>query len=172
MDLHLAAPALVIALLLMRAGPARAQADAKSAAHEHFAKGVAAFDDRRFGEAAEEFDAAYKLWPAFVVLYNIGQVNVALGRSVEAVDAFDKYLKQGASSVTAERRREVEGEIEKQTARIGTLSIRTFPEEAEVRVDGRFVGKTPLARAVRVNAGRHTIEAVLAKHAPRVPRRR
>jgi hypothetical protein len=34
--------------------------DAKAASREHFNKGVAAFDAKRFGEAAEEFNAAYQ----------------------------------------------------------------------------------------------------------------
>src|SRR5262245_8814518 len=107
----------VVLALVAVASAARAEtADAKAAARARFEKGVAAFDERRFAEAAQEFEAAYKLSPAFVVLYNIGQVNVVLGRAVEAADAFDRYLKQGASAVSAERRREVEAEIEKQTA--------------------------------------------------------
>jgi tetratricopeptide (TPR) repeat protein len=139
-----------------------AEGDPKGAAREHFQKGLAAFADQRFAEAAEEFDAAYKLSPAFKLLYNIGLVDVALGRSVEAVDAFDRYLKQGASAIPADRRREVSDEIEKQLARIGTVSIRTFPEGAEIRIDGALIGRTPLSKPVRVNAGRHTVEAILA----------
>ena len=159
---------LTIFSLLHVALPAAAQTDNKSVAREHFEKGVAAFADRRFAEAAEEFDAAYRISPAFVVLYNIGQVNVALGRSVEAVEAFDKYLKQGASTVSSERKREVKAEIEKQLARIGMISVRTFPEGAALRVDGSLIGVTPLPRPLRVNAGRHNVEAILAGHAPQV----
>jgi len=162
-----ACAALVLAAILFAVAPAAAQApDNKALAREHFDKGVAAFADRRFAEAAEEFDAAYRISPAFVVLYNIGQVNVALGRSVEAVDAFDQYLKQGASAVSAGRRQEVSAEIEKQRARIGTIAVRTFPDGAELRVDGVLVGKTPLARPLRVNAGHHAVQALLAGHAP------
>ena len=107
--------------------PALAGSDPKAEAREHFRKGVAAFEDKRFGEAAEEFQAAYKLSPAFVVLYNIGEVNVALGRSVEAVDAFETYLKQGASAIPPERAREVQAEIETQLARVGTVKIEASP---------------------------------------------
>jgi tetratricopeptide (TPR) repeat protein len=142
-----------------------ADADATAAAREHFQKGLAAYADERFAEAADEFDLAYRLSPAFKLLYNIGQVDVALGRSVEAVDAFDRYLKQGAAAIPEERRREVAAEIEKQLARIGTISIRTFPDGAEIRIDGGLRGRTPLAKAVRLNAGRHTIEAALAGYA-------
>jgi hypothetical protein len=142
-----------------------ADGDAKAAAREHFQKGLTAYDDQRFGEAAEEFEAAYRLSPAFKLLYNIGQVNVALGRSVEAVDAFDKYLKQGASAIPEQRRQEVSEEIEKQRGRIGTISVRTLPGGASIRLDGALVGTTPLASALRVTAGRHVVEAALAGHA-------
>lgn len=167
-------PSMIVGLVLVLswisiASTARAaDADAKAAAREHFQKGVTAFDERRFAEAAEEFETAYRLSPAFVVLYNIGQVHVILGRSVEAVDAFDKYLKQGASAVSADRRREVQAEIEKQTARIGTIAVRSFPAGAEVRVDGALVGKAPLAKPVRITAGRHTVGATLDGHTPAV----
>jgi tetratricopeptide (TPR) repeat protein len=151
---------LIVALIFLAAPPAaRAQADAKAEARAHFENGVAAFNDRRFAEAAEEFEAAYRISPAFVVLYNVGQVNVALGRSVEAVEAFQKYLDQGARNVSPQRRREVEAELRKQEARIGVLVVTAKPEGADVRVDGKPVGKTPPARSVRVNAGRHTVEA-------------
>jgi tetratricopeptide (TPR) repeat protein len=157
---------LLMSLLLQAARPALAQSDNKTAARVHFEKGVSAFADRRFAEAAEEFETAYRMSPAYVVLYNIGQVSVALGRSVEAVDAFDKYLRQGASSISAERRQEVLAEIEKQRARIGTISVRTFPEGASIRLDGIVVGRTPLPAPLRVTAGRHSIEALLPKHNP------
>jgi hypothetical protein len=165
-------PPLLLALIVTvwaigLASVARAE-DPKAAARAHFQKGVAAFDERRFAEAGEEFETAYRLSPAFVVLYNIGQVHVVLGRSVEAVDAFDRYLKQGASAVSPERRREVEAEIEKQSARIGTIAVKTSPADAEVRVDGALVGKAPLAKPVRVTAGRHTVSATLADHQPAV----
>jgi tetratricopeptide (TPR) repeat protein len=143
-----------------------AEGDPKGAAREHFQKGLAAFADQRFAEAVEEFDAAYKLSPAFKLLYNIGLVDVALGRSVEAVEAFDRYLKQGASAIPADRRREVSEEIEKQLARIGTISIRTFPEGVEIRIDGVLIGQTPLPKPVRVNVGRHAVEAIAAGHSP------
>jgi len=158
----------VLILLLTVAAPALAQGDNKAAARDHFAKGVAAFDDRRFGEAAEEFETAYRLSPAFVVLYNIGQVDVVLGRAVEAVDAFDRYLKQGASAIPENRQQEVRQEIEKQLGRIGEIDVRTSPAGAEVRVDGSLLGTTPLAKRTRLTAGKHTVQATLAGYLAQV----
>ena len=138
----------------------------KRAAREHFEKGVAAFADKRFGEAADDFEAAYRIDPAFQVLYNIGQVDVALGRSVEAIDAFADYLGKGGPAIAGERRREVQAEIDKQSARIGAVTVATHPEAADIRLDGRLIGRTPLGRPIRANPGRHTIEALLVGHLP------
>jgi tetratricopeptide (TPR) repeat protein len=143
-----------------------AQQDPKAAAHEHYDKGIAAFDDERFQDAADEFEAAYRISPAFAVLYNLGRVYVALGRPVEAMRAFETYLAQGAATVDRSRVQEVRAEIEKQRARIGSIALRTVPPGAEVRVDGKLVGKTPLADPVRVAAGKHTAEAFLSGYAP------
>ena len=152
----------------LQASLAWAQNNPRAVAHEHYEKGLAAFDDERFQEAADEFEAAYRSSPAFAVLYNIGRVNVALGRSVEAVQAFEMYLAQGAEAVPPDRRKEVAAEIERQRARIGAVNIRTVPAFAEVRVDGKLVGKTPLAEPVLVTAGTHTIEALVSGYTPQV----
>jgi len=145
-----------------------AQTDPKASADEHFRRGVEFFRDRRFGDAGTEFEEAYRLSPAYVVLYNIGQVNAALGRSVEAVDAYEKYLKQGAAQISPERTQEVQNELAKQRDRIGTVALRSTPEGAEIRMDGKWIGKTPLARPVRATIGRHTFDAFLSGYAPQI----
>jgi tetratricopeptide (TPR) repeat protein len=152
---------LLVMALLYAARVASAEADTKTQAREHFERGVAAFNQRRFGDAAEEFQSAYRLSPAFSVLYNIGQVNVALGRAVEAVDAFEQYLAQGGAAIPEERKAAVRVELERQRALIGTLVLRVQPEGAEIRIDGKSVGKAPVREAVRVMAGKRTIMALL-----------
>src|ERR1700712_1498870 len=58
-----------LAAALICAPPsAWAQTDPKASADEHFKKGVAAFKERRFGDAAPEFEEPYRLSPAYVVL--------------------------------------------------------------------------------------------------------
>ena len=158
----------LIVLIQLQTSAAIAQTDVKALAREHFQKGVAAFNDKRFGEAASEFDEAYRLSPATVVLYNIGQVDVILGRPVEAVATFERYLAEGAASIPTERQAEVRAEIDKQRTRIGTVTVSTQPAGAQVRVDGLLVGKTPLAHPISVAAGKHTIEAQLPRYAPQV----
>ncbi len=134
-----------------------AAADSKALAREHFERGVDAFNDRRFGDAAQEFDTAYQISPAYAVLYNIGQVNVALGNPVEAVEAFEKYLDQAGTSISAMRRKEVHDELDRQRARIGTLTLTVQPAGAEIHIDGKRVGTSPLRDPIRLAAGKHSI---------------
>lgn len=138
-----------------------AGADAKKLAREHFERGVAAFSDSRFAEAAREFNAAYEISHAYVVLYNIGQVNAALGNAVASVDAFQTYLEQGGTTVPDQRRAAVQAELERQRALIGTIAVHARPEGASVHVDGKAVGAVPLSQPVRVTAGVHSIVVMM-----------
>jgi len=65
----------------------------------HYRQGAAAFDERRFADALAEFERSYALHPAYVTLYNIGQVHVALGYPMEAIEALNKYLADGGESI-------------------------------------------------------------------------
>ncbi|MBN1612787.1 MAG: PEGA domain-containing protein [Polyangiaceae bacterium] len=136
--------------------------DAKTDAARHFEAGVSAFEHRRYAEAGEQFEAAYRAAPAYAVLFNIGQVNVILGRSVQAVAAFEKYLAEGGSAIPAGRRAQVEQELERQRARIGSLALEVEPEGAQLRIDGRVIGQSPTPEPVRLASGRHVIETSLA----------
>ena len=161
---HFLVNLIMLPIFFSAAPAAAATLDAKQVAHAHFDRGVTAFADKRFAEALDEFEAAYRAEPVFQVLYNIGQVNVALGHSVEAVAAYEEYLKLGASAITAARRREVKDEIARQVAHIGTIAVATHPEGADIRLDGRLIGRTPLPAPIKVNPGRNTVETLLLAH--------
>lgn len=160
--------AIAVAIGLSTAAPAIAQiapgqtaANSNPAAREHFDRGVAAFEQRRFAEAAKEFRTAYELSPTYVVLYNIGQVSAALGQAVESVDAFQAYLDQGGSTIPEERRAAVMLELEKQRALIGTIVVHAKPDGAQVHIDGKFTSKAPIAKPIRLTAGKHSVVVML-----------
>lgn len=152
---------LLAALLTAASASAEVESDVQSQAREHFNRGAAAFDARRFGEAAKEFQAAYELTHSYQVLYNIGQVAAALGQAVDSVDALQAYLDQGGNTVPEENRAIARAELERQRALIGTISVRANPAGASVHIDGKLVGKTPLTDPVRVTAGKHSVMVLL-----------
>ena len=147
----------ILAVVFASAAAFAAQPDAKALAKEHFERGVDAYNDHRFADAVQEFNLAYQTSPAYAVLYNIAQVDAALGNSVEAVDAYERYLSQAGTSVSEGRRKQVIAEVEIQRARIGNLALSLSPEGAEVRVDGKLVGKAPLNEPLRLAAGKHSV---------------
>jgi hypothetical protein len=149
-----------LAVALVAAAPARAE-DARAAAHEHFDRGMAASNDQRFAEAVTEFERAYALWPDYRVLYNIGKVRATLGRSAESVAAFEGYLEKGGAELSDERKQEVRDAMAAQLAHVGALDVRVSADGAEVRVDGKLLGRSPLAAPVRLTEGKHTVEAIL-----------
>ncbi|HEY8923146.1 MAG TPA: tetratricopeptide repeat protein, partial [Polyangia bacterium] len=154
---------------LLLAEPARAdrapatddQGRAKAEALEHFEQGVRLGESGSYREAAAEFERAYRLSPHYAVLYNLGQAYMALGQPVEAVEALQRYLTEGASQVPAARRSEVQAAIKQQRARIGSVVLEANVDGAALLVDGVTVGRSPLPSPVRVARGEHQITAVL-----------
>lgn len=140
---------------------ARADESAKTKARQHFKQGVELFDQRRFGDALTEFEQSYALFPVYSTLYNVGQVHVALGHPVQAIDAYEKFLVQGGSSVSTEQRERVETELKTQRERVGDIKLDVLPDGAEIRVDGDPIGKAPLKTPVKVATGHHRVEALL-----------
>lgn len=97
--------------------PCRLRADEgseRAAAREHFAKGVALAKQRNFAQALNEFQEAYAAVPHFSVLYNIGQAQLALGQSVDAIATLQRYLDEAGASIDAKRRAEVQAVIERE----------------------------------------------------------
>jgi hypothetical protein len=152
--------------LALVAATGLAWADPKAEAREHFDRAMALVDQGALQQAIVEFRRAYDLMPHYTVLYNIGQAYVALGKPVEAVDTYTRYLEEGAERVNKARRAEVESELSRQKAKIGEVTLRVEPPGARVSVDGKDVGEAPLEQPVRLAAGNHTIEASLVGHEP------
>jgi hypothetical protein len=156
-----------LALLLgALAAPQAARASEKEEARKHYDRAIELVDDGQLEGAMVEFQRSYDLTHHFAVLYNIGQVFVSLAKPVEAVDAYERYLIDGGKKIPAARRTEVEQEIARQKARIATLQIRGLPEGAGVRVDGKEIGKAPIAAHVRVGVGTHVIAASAEGYEP------
>jgi hypothetical protein len=151
--------AFLVIILGALAAPEAARAGEKEEARKHYDRAIELVDDGQLEGAIVEFQRSYDLTHHFAVLYNIGQVFVSLAKPVEAVDAYERYLADGGKKIPAARRAEVEQEITRQKARIATLEIRGLPEAAIVRLDGKEIGKAPIAAPVRVGVGTHAIAA-------------
>lgn len=132
--------------------------DPRTQAAEHFDRGIAFYNERRFDAALAELARAYELFPAYQTLYNLARVHAALGQSVEAARAYERYLAEAGPAIDARRRREAEAALAEQRARIGTLMVVTDVEGARIAIDGVDVATTPLSAPIPLAAGSHTVE--------------
>lgn len=85
----------VIVSCLAASSAAHAQlAPTEEEARGLFTAGRAAYDDGRYAEALEHFEAAYEKSPRPELLFNIGLAAQRAGRFERAVEAFEGYLRE------------------------------------------------------------------------------
>lgn len=133
----------------------RVRAEESTSASKHFRAGL---DHALTGElerAVEEFQAAYADSPHYSVLFNIGQTYTLMGKPVEAIDAFERYLRGGGKAIAPSRRKAVEASIAFHAKRVGELQVLVEPADATLEVDGQAVTSDWQRVPLRLAAGKH-----------------
>ena len=147
----------LLALLAQTAAPTGSP-EAKARAQSLVKEGTKLYDRGGLAEALEKFKQAYVEYASPKLFFNIGQANRDLGRPVEAIEYFERFLaevKDASPEVTAEARKSVA----EQKTKVGSLIIECTTAGAEIGVDGNLVGLAPLANSVRVMPGNHQVTA-------------
>jgi len=158
-----AAAAAVLAVpLLHNVAAAAPSAPDEAGARAHFDRGVAAFDAGRFDEAVAEFEAARKLVPDSRVDFNLAETYRELGRDVDALGEYERFLDDPAGDPSY--RAQAETAVGELGARVSALRVAAEPQ-ATVAVDGKARGTTPLPRPIRLAPGRHQVSVTKAQRA-------
>ena len=123
-----------------------------------FADGVEALDRNEPEAALMALRASLELRPRPIVVLNIAQALRAAGRTVEAIAAYEQYLAFGAAEIPAERAATVRDTLTFLRRSLGQLTVRSDPDGALLRLDGRLAGTTPLSNPLSIAGGTHTIE--------------
>src|SRR5688572_15757860 len=137
---------------------ARVSPKEKAAARALLRDGTRLFSKGKHEDALDRFTRAYALYPSAKLLYNIAQANRELGRNVEALAAFEGFLaevQKPPPRLAAEVRRSV-AELQGQLAEV---QIQVDVGGAELSLDGKTLGLTPLPDGVWVTPGVHEIAA-------------
>lgn len=100
--------ALALACLLAPAAGHAADSSAKKAARPHYEKGASEYNLGHFVESIHEFEQAYELDRAPILLFNIAQAHRQNGNNERAAFFYRRYLEQAP---TATNRAEVEKRI-------------------------------------------------------------
>lgn len=151
-------------------------ADAVERARVHYERGLQLFNEENYDAALFEFERAYELAPSYKILYNMGRIQRQQNNYAAAMRSYARYLREGGASVPADRRTEVEKEIEVLKPRVALVTVKVNVDGADVYADdipvctatieSACVGKSPLATPILVNGGRHKITATKKGYAP------
>src|SRR5256885_40319 len=101
---------IALAIVMLLTLPAHAESPAEREAREHYATGQKLFDQARYSDALAEFQQSYVLSKYPALIYKIALCQDQLGRSAEALESYETYLKADPQS---SRRSGVEERIAK-----------------------------------------------------------
>ncbi len=154
----------VICLLVLLARPALAQSPVDAGASTESARsfierGVQLRKAGADREALAAFERARALEDSAEVLAQIALAEQALGRWVEAEEHLARALNlPGEDAWISKHRPSLETALREVQARLGMLEVSCNVAGAELRLDGRALGHTPLAQPVRLMAGESVIQ--------------
>jgi tetratricopeptide (TPR) repeat protein len=148
---------LLILLAQAQPNPALNDSQAKASAQTLLAEGNALYDEGKSAAALEKFEAAHRIFPSPKIYLNIGQASLDLGRALDALRAFEKFLAtpSGAPPEAVEEARRSLREVQKT---LGRLKVETAIPGFEVVVDGKLEGTTPLPGPIWVTPGTHLVK--------------
>jgi tetratricopeptide (TPR) repeat protein len=138
---------------------------AKARAQALLSEGTTAYGRGDYASALEKFTAAYKIFPSPKLWFNIGQANRDLGRPVEAVEAFDRFLTD-AGDAPPETLAEARRSAAELKTKLGQLDVTCSIDGAEITIDGKQVGDAPLGGMVWTTPGRHQVAARQPGYSP------
>ena len=133
------------------------RADNKDQAKAHFKEGMAAIKGENYPAALTAFEKSYKLAHKAALLFNIAMCEKALYRYVDSITTFRRFLSESGDKIKPELEAQSEQAVQEMMTLIGTLKLMDAPDDAEVFVDGKSIGKTPFKEGVLLDPGQHSI---------------
>ena len=156
---------LVVFALLAQA--AQASVDAKSRAQALLREGTQLYEQGGYADALTKFEQAYALYPSPKLLFNMAKTARALGRPVDAIEAFERFLAE-ATDVPPEMVESAKRSVAELSLNVGSLMIDCGTAGAEISVDGKRIGLAPIMKLLRVVPGNHQVTATHPSALPAV----
>ena len=111
--------------------------------------------------ALAAFERAWTLGGAPRALAQLALAEQALGFWREAHEHLENALSHSDDPWISEHRVALRVALEEIASRLGTVEISCNVDGAEVKIDGRVVGRTPLGRHLRLIAGKSVVEVLV-----------
>jgi hypothetical protein len=150
--------AIVLFSLVAQPAPPSASPEAKTRAQALLKEGAKLYEKGDLADALEKFNQAYESYASPKLLFNIGQASRGLGRPVDAIEAFERFLAE-VKDAPADMTDEARVSVSELQAKVGRLLIECSIAGAEVSVDGKIVGTSPIEKLIAAIPGGHQVVA-------------
>jgi hypothetical protein len=114
---------------------------------------------RRLSEAEPLYRRAWELQQSYDIASNLGALELELGEPRLAAELLAHALANFPARGRGEERAAIEARFAAARKLVGTLRVTVGVAGAEVRLDGRPVGRAPLPSEIFVTPGAHVVEA-------------
>jgi hypothetical protein len=164
---HAAGLGLSLLAILTWSAPALSRPQgAASGADDYFRQGKSLVREGKLEEAQRAYLAGYRLRKGYDIAGNLGSVELELGKPRDAAEHLAFCLKNFPATGTAKQLEFIQGRLKQARREVSALSIAVSVDGAEILVDGRSIGRSPLPDEVFVDPGSRTLEARLRGYEP------
>jgi hypothetical protein len=149
---------LIIVITAVEAAQPQSNPTDKAKAQSLLSEGVVFYAHGEMAPALEKFREAYTAYPSSKLLFNIGQASRELGRYVEAMESFEKFLAE-APEAPADMTAEAQDSVAVLKGKLGTVNLVCTTQGVEVRLDGKPIAFAPPSHLLWALPGNHQVTA-------------
>lgn len=128
--------------------------------------GIELFKKKRYDDSAARLEMAYMVKPQAGTLRLLAEAYRAQHRFADAYEAYERLLATHRDRLAPKDAGDVRMTLQILEFLTGQIEVHVDEAGAEIFVDGRAAGKSPLKRPVRVDPGMHRVRTVLQGMAP------
>jgi hypothetical protein len=122
-------------------------------------EGTALFEEKEYVRACAAFKAAYTLKRNYQTAGSLGHCELQIGQHRDSAEHIKVFIDEYPKAEPPERLEQAKELLAQARAHVAVLRINVSMAGAEVFVDGRSIGKAPIAEEIFVDVGPHHVEA-------------
>lgn len=135
----------------------RARKKARKKARKLVKGGVVKLREGDYVAALELFSKAFRIYPSPKIQFNIGQTYKELGRYLDAIGAYERFLRDTPKDTAEVLKKLARDNIRELFRKIALLRVQVTVPDAQISVDGQPRGRSPLVKPLRLMPGLHSL---------------
>jgi tetratricopeptide (TPR) repeat protein len=149
-----------------RQGATTSAARSNDDAERSMALGAKLQSEKSFGEAIAAYEQAYRLGRDPRALFGVAQCHRSNRRMGPAYETYERILAVGDANLTPQQAQAAQKGLSDLAPVTAQLAINVSETDADVDVDSRTWGRTPVLKHHRVGVGAHVVHVTKAGFAP------